>query len=170
MTGKNKKQSGLSYLTVSSMRDAIPCRRARLKTQTLLIPHRAGSGMVEQHQALWRSMKSSFVMSLLWSGCSRTLYAWEKTEYLHLGGGGEYLKIRFSSCNKPNADLSDGFSDETSYHQPFCVDEQECFSLSWSAQSHLLEAQLVVRYATHFLGLKSKQESAPKHLIFTIHA
>lgn len=72
----DQKHDGTPYLTVSSMRVAMLCRRARLKTQIRLIPHRAGSGEVEQHQALCRSMKSSLLMSLCWSCCSRTLYAW----------------------------------------------------------------------------------------------
>lgn len=54
--------------------------------------------------------------------------------------------------------LSYGLSDETSYHQSLCVDEQVGFSLSWSAQSHLLEPQLIVRYTPHILSLKANTQ------------
>lgn len=46
------------------------------------------------------------------------------------------------------------FSDETSHHHALCVDEEVSLGLRGSAQSHLLETQLVVRYTPHILGLK----------------
>lgn len=50
--------------------------------------------------------------------------------------------------------LSYGLSDETSHHQPLCVDEQISLGLRGSAQSHLLETELVVSYASNVLGLE----------------
>ena len=70
-----KMEEGGSYRTVSSRREAMPFRRARLKTQMRLTPHMAFSGLVEQHQARWCSMKSSRVMSLGVWGTASTRYA-----------------------------------------------------------------------------------------------
>lgn len=60
------------YLTVSRRRVAMLFRLIRLKTQIRLTPQMAFSGTVEQHQALWCSMKSSLFMSLGFSVCSNT--------------------------------------------------------------------------------------------------
>uniref|UniRef100_A0A0E9PY61 Uncharacterized protein n=1 Tax=Anguilla anguilla TaxID=7936 RepID=A0A0E9PY61_ANGAN len=61
------------FLAVSNKRVAMPFLLIRLNTQIRLMPQMAVSGEVEQHQALWWSMKSSLVMSLVRSGCSSTL-------------------------------------------------------------------------------------------------
>lgn len=45
-------------------------------------------------------------------------------------------------------------SDQTAHHHALCVHEQECFSLCWSAQRHLLEAKLTVGYSPNLLSLK----------------
>lgn len=44
-----------AHLRHSIIREAMPLLLIMLKTQMRLIPHTAGSGTVEQHQALWRS-------------------------------------------------------------------------------------------------------------------
>ncbi len=49
-----KKHSTL-YLRHSIMREAMLLRLIMLNTQMRLMPQSAGSGTVEQHQALWRS-------------------------------------------------------------------------------------------------------------------
>lgn len=43
------------HLRHAIIRDAMPLLLIMLKTQMRLIPHTAGSGTVEQHQALWCS-------------------------------------------------------------------------------------------------------------------
>ncbi len=61
---------------MSRRRVAIPFLLIRLKAQMRLTPQMALSGTVEQHQALWCSMKSSLFMSLGVSCCSSTRKAY----------------------------------------------------------------------------------------------
>lgn len=58
--------------------------------------------------------------------------------------------------------LTYGFSDETAHHQALGVDEEVGLGLCGSAQSHLLETQLVVRHTPHVLGLTPKTHSVRK--------
>lgn len=51
------------------------------------------------------------------------------------------------------------FSDETSHHHVLCVDEEVGLGLCGSAQSHLLETQLIVRYTPHVLRLKPNTQT-----------
>lgn len=44
-------------------------------------------------------------------------------------------------------------SHQTAHHHALCVHEQECFSLCWLAQRHLLEAKLTVGYSSDLLSL-----------------
>lgn len=62
-----------------------------------------------------------------------------------------------------------GFSDETSHHHPLCVDEQVGLGLCGSAQSHLLETQLVICHATHILCLTHKQETNITGQVYTLY-
>ena len=55
----------------------------------------------------------------------------------------------------PQPYLAYGLSDEAAHHHAVGVDEQVGLGLCGSAQSHLLEAQLVVRDAPHVLSLKT---------------
>jgi len=56
--------------------------------------------------------------------------------------------------------LSYVLGDEAAHHHALTVDEQVGLGLPGTAERHLLEAQLVVRNATHLLGLKGPGNSA----------
>lgn len=49
--------------------------------------------------------------------------------------------------------LTDGFSHQTAHHRTLCVDKEVSLGLCGSAQGHLLETQLTVRYSPHILSL-----------------
>lgn len=95
-----------THLTVSSMRVAMFCLLARLNTQIRLTPHSAASGTVEQHQARWRSMKSWLFMSLCFSGCSRTRYAW-RVRGQGRGGEGD-LRLPSTSIHAAQCGINEG--------------------------------------------------------------
>lgn len=55
----------------------------------------------------------------------------------------------------PQPYLADRFSDQAAHHHALRVDEQVRFGLRGSAQGHLLETQLAIRYAAHVLSLET---------------
>lgn len=64
----------------SSMREAMPWRLITLTTQMRLMPQMAGSGVVEQHQALWRSNINFSPSEPSGMGSSITLYPCEHAQ------------------------------------------------------------------------------------------
>lgn len=56
--------------------------------------------------------------------------------------------------------LANVLGDQAAHHHALCVDEQVGLGLGWPAQRHMLETQLVVSDAAHFLGLKLFERNA----------
>lgn len=85
----------------SSMREAMPWRLIMLTTQMRLMPQMAGSGVVEQHQALWRSNITFSPSEPSGTGSSITLYPCEgvhKAQYTSTNAVCCYLFLHNKTC------------------------------------------------------------------------
>lgn len=89
---------GSVYLRHSSMREAMPWRLIMLTTQIRLMPQMAGSGVVEQHQALCRSNITFSRSEPSGAGSSITRYPWRGfTRWHRLGQFSHHMGLEFWS-------------------------------------------------------------------------
>lgn len=130
----------------SSIREAMPCRLIMLTTQMRLMPHMAGSGVVEQHHALWRSNITFSPSEPSGGPSSITLKPWEQT---NAAINPNTRKSHSSAASY----LLDVLRYETSSHFLVNRDEEERFGLRGTLHLHLLEAQVIVHHLPNFFNL-----------------
>lgn len=140
----------------SSRRDAMPWRLIMLTTQMRLMPQMAGSAVVEQHQALWRSNITFSPSEPSGVGSSITLYPCEQSEgsvywcsfvFLHSQHTFPFAVsyLLYVLCYK------------ASTHFLVVGDEEEGLGLGGTLGLHLLEAEVTVHHLPDLLNLRDKQ-------------
>lgn len=152
----------------SSMREAMPWRLIMLTTQMRLIPQIAGSGVVEQHQALCRSNITFSPSEPSGTGSSITRYPCDQSQ--------THTRTRLSIKPKlmsKSINFRSFFWHHTWYRQVshllyvlryqasshFLVigDKEEGFGLRGTLGLHLLEAEVIVHHLSDLLNLWNKQ-------------